>query len=62
MQAHCCQYPHPTYLTCPHLFTEGKIQEIQQSMDARLNNMPPSQRQQYYDLVAEQGALMQVGV
>jgi hypothetical protein len=42
------------------LFTEGKIQEIQQNMDARLNNMPPSQRQQYYDLVAEQGALSQV--
>lgn len=38
---------------------EAKIQEIQQNMDARLNSMPPSQRQQYYDLVAEQGALTQ---
>lgn len=38
---------------------EAKIQEVQQNMDARLSSMPPSQRQQYSDLVAEQAALTQ---
>lgn len=30
-------------------------------MDARLNSMPPSQRQQYYDLLGEQQTLGQEG-
>lgn len=34
--------------------------EIQASMDQRLNSMPPSQRQQYAELISEQQTL-QVG-
>ncbi len=34
----------------------------QANMDARLANMPPSQRQQYTDLVTEQATLAQVCV
>ena len=36
---------------------ETKIQEMQLAMENRINSMPPSQRQQYQDLMAEQQGL-----
>ncbi|GLI70068.1 hypothetical protein VaNZ11_014839 [Volvox africanus] len=36
---------------------ETKMAEIQASMDQRLNSMPPSQRQQYAELISEQQQL-----
>lgn len=38
---------------------EAAIQELQAGMEERLNSMPPSQRAQYYELVAEQQTLQQ---
>jgi len=40
---------------------DDKIKEIQLTMENRLNSMPPSQRQQYQELMAEQQALQQEG-
>eukprot|EP00200_Dunaliella_tertiolecta_P010673 CAMPEP_0202381376 /NCGR_PEP_ID=MMETSP1127-20130417/35240_1 /ASSEMBLY_ACC=CAM_ASM_000462 /TAXON_ID=3047 /ORGANISM="Dunaliella tertiolecta, Strain CCMP1320" /LENGTH=623 /DNA_ID=CAMNT_0048980319 /DNA_START=178 /DNA_END=2049 /DNA_ORIENTATION=+ len=38
---------------------ENRFQEIQNSMDGKLNELPPSQRQIYYALAQEQAALTQ---
>ena len=47
-------------LTCSRVLSlqaEAKMAEIQASMDQRLNSMPPSQRQQYTELITEQQQL-----
>lgn len=43
---------------CHILQVEVKIAEMQQAMENRLNSMPPSQRQQYQDLITEQQTLV----